>query len=35
MVCDNSWKKGVDKGSESLLSTADKELVVQKMKQCW
>lgn len=35
MVCDNSWKEGVDKGLASLISWADKELVVQKMKQCW
>lgn len=35
MVCDKSWKEGVDKGLASLISWADKELVVQKMKQCW
>lgn len=35
MVCDNSWKEGVDKVLASLISWADKELLVQKMKQCW
>lgn len=35
MVCDNSLKKGVDKGLASLTSKADRELVVQKMKKCW
>lgn len=33
MVCDDSWKEGVDKASH--ISWADKELVIQKMKQCW
>lgn len=34
MVCDNSWKEGVDKGLASLISWADKELIAQMMKQC-